>query len=164
MVLIGVIVLFENLLSSGREFQSQVEVVFQEDLVVVAQFGDFCVEQHFLSDVKIILGSSSENTQFDGRKYLFDAHPERRQYLPDIHLGKEAFLGGTQHFVEDVVELLLGRKPDFGDAVFVLPLDEALEVLFNVSQMLHELLALLINEEEFGRQDFFVLHVVYELH
>lgn len=78
MVLIGVVIFFEDLLSSGREFQSQIKVVLQEDLVLVAQLGDFCVQEYFLGHVEIILVSSSENTQLDSREHLFDAHPERR--------------------------------------------------------------------------------------
>ena len=152
MVLIGVIIFFKNLLSSSRKLQPQIEVVFQEDFIFVAQFSNFGVEQYFLGDVEsiiAILGSSSKNCQFDSRKDLFDAHPEGSQNLPDVHLGKEPFLRRTQHFIEDVIELLLRRKPYFGDAVFVLFLNEALEVLFNVFEILHEILALLINEEQF---------------
>ena len=152
MVLIGVIIFFKNLPSSSRKLQPQIEVVFQEDFIFVAQFSNFGVEQYFLGDVEsiiAILGSSSKNSQFDSRKHLFDAHPEGSQNLPDVHHAKEPFLRRTQHFIEDVIELLLRRKPYFGDAVFVLFLNEALEVLFNVFEILHEILALLINEEQF---------------
>lgn len=169
MVLIGVIILFKNLLPSRDEFQSQVKVVFEDDFIFVAQLANLCVEQHLLGDVEIVLPVlvSAESTGFDELEScedLFDAHPEGRQDLPHIQLGEKPFLGGTQHFIEYVIELLLGRKPNLGNAVFILFLDEALEVLLDVPEKLHEVLALLVHEKQFGRQYLFILDVVYELY